>query len=51
MVLNISVIVIFLFFVEYGDVCNGIYDVFKYFVFLLSLLVMEDIDVYIKIFL
>lgn len=40
-----------MFFVDYGDVCNGIYDILKYFVFLFSMLIMEDIDVYIKKFL
>lgn len=48
---NISVTVTPLFFAEYGDACNGIYDVTKHFVSLPSSLVMEDIDVYIKTFL
>lgn len=40
-----------MFFADYGDACNGIYDISKHFVPLPRMLIMEDIDVHIKTFL
>lgn len=51
LVSNISLTVTPMFFADYGDACNGIYDFSKHFVPLPSVLIMEDIDVHIKTFL
>lgn len=48
---NKSLTVTPMFFADYGDACNGIYDISKHFVPLPSVLIMEDIDVHIKTFL